>query len=223
MEGQNTNRTNKILTAVFVFCLALFIITFSISLPINLRFFYYLQIRPLNLENQSSYTYEQIVTAYDQVMNFLTLPWVTEFRCGDIPYSQSGEAHFFDVKVLFNLNNIVFMCSFVVIFVFLILNKKKKIVFSKPFGFNSSVISALCVLLLVLVLGIVIACNFDFAFTLFHKVFFPGKDNWIFSTITDPIIKILPERFFLNCAILIISSVIIFSVAILIKNRKREK
>ena len=41
------------------------------------------------------------------------------------------------------------------------------------------------------------------AFTVFHAVFFPGKDNWLFNPATDEIILIMPERFFLNCALLI--------------------
>lgn len=45
--------------------------------------------------------------------------------------------------------------------------------------------------------------DFSRAFTVFHAVFFPGKDNWLFNPATDEIILIMPERFFLNCALLI--------------------
>lgn len=38
---------------------------------------------------------------------------------------------------------------------------------------------------------------------LFHAIFFPGKDNWLFDPATDQIIQVMPEAFFRNCAILI--------------------
>ena len=51
--------------------------------------------------------------------------------------------------------------------------------------------------------GALAALDFSRAFTVFHAVFFPGKDNWLFNPATDEIILIMPERFFLNCALLI--------------------
>lgn len=56
---------------------------------------------------------------------------------------------------------------------------------------------------LVLAVGALAALDFSRAFTVFHAVFFPGKDNWLFNPATDEIILIMPERFFLNCALLI--------------------
>ena len=47
------------------------------------------------------------------------------------------------------------------------------------------------------------ALDFDRAFTVFHAVFFPGKDNWIFDPAADQIILVMPQVFFRNCAILI--------------------
>ena len=37
----------------------------------------------------------------------------------------------------------------------------------------------------------------------FHAIFFPGKDNWIFDPAADQIILVMPEVFFRNCALLI--------------------
>ena len=47
------------------------------------------------------------------------------------------------------------------------------------------------------------ALDFDRAFVVFHAIFFPGKDNWIFDPATDQIILVMPEVFFRNCALLI--------------------
>ena len=42
----------------------------------------------------------------------------------------------------------------------------------------------------------------------FHKLFF-DNDDWIFNPRTDPVIKILPDEFFMHCAIAIIAIVLL--------------
>ena len=54
-----------------------------------------------------------------------------------------------------------------------------------------------------LVIGSLAALDFDRAFVVFHALFFPGKDNWIFDPAADQIIWVMPEVFFRNCALLI--------------------
>ena len=51
--------------------------------------------------------------------------------------------------------------------------------------------------------------NFERAFVVFHQLFFPGKDNWVFDYRTDQIILILPMEFFRNCAILIVALMLV--------------
>jgi integral membrane protein (TIGR01906 family) len=60
-----------------------------------------------------------------------------------------------------------------------------------------------------LVVGGLAALDFERAFVIFHQLFFSGKDNWIFDYRTDPIITMLPEEFFRNCAILILAGILI--------------
>ena len=71
-----------------------------------------------------------------------------------------------------------------------------------------------------------VAIDFENAFVVFHKIFFPGKDNWQFSY-ADEIIMALPQQFFMNCAILIGASIILISLSIivfgLVKRRKMRK
>lgn len=51
-----------------------------------------------------------------------------------------------------------------------------------------------------LAVGGLAALDFDRAFVVFHALFFPGKDNWLFDPETDQIITILPQVFFRNSA-----------------------
>ena len=66
-----------------------------------------------------------------------------------------------------------------------------------------------------LIIGSLAALDFDRAFVIFHSIFFPGKDNWLFDWNADQIIRVLPQQFFMNCAILIGAGVLAFSLAAL--------
>ena len=200
---------NRLLTTLFAIALIVFIITFSIGLPIYCRFFYYLQIKPLGLEKITGYDYATIKSAYDEVLNYLTLPG-QEFGTGVFTYTEAGKAHFVDCKALFNLNIIALIISSITLITLLILNKKKVITLVETGGFPASFYSSVALLSLFLIIGILVAIDFDSAFKVFHQIFFPGKDNWIFSS-KDQIIYALPSQFFLNCGILIISSITIFT------------
>ena len=192
-------------SAVFGVCLFFLIITVSIGLPIYLRFFYYLQIDSLGLES-TGYTYEQIKQAYDEVLNFLTLPGVP-FGTGVLNYTEEGAAHFYDCKVLFNLNaGVLISCAAVCITV-LILHKKKVITLCRPHGFSVGFYSAVCAVLLPIIIGALAATDFDRAFV---------KDNWIFDPDKDEIIQILPQEYFMNCAILIGAGLIAICAGIII-------
>ena len=66
-----------------------------------------------------------------------------------------------------------------------------------------------------LAVGGLAALDFDRAFVIFHSIFFPGKDNWIFDWQTDPIILFLPQDFFRNCALLILGLLLLWCGALI--------
>ena len=47
------------------------------------------------------------------------------------------------------------------------------------------------------------AIDFQRMFLLFHRVFF-SNDYWIFDPDADEIINILPEQFFMHCALIVV-------------------
>lgn len=206
---------NKIFTVIFGVAVFFFIITVSIALPIYCRFFYYLQIGPLNLVEESGYDYATIKFAYDQMLDYLTLP-NREFGTGVFKFTPSGASHFADCKALFNLNLIALIISLTVIVLSLVLNGKKGYKLLKPCGHNASFFSAVSVFSVFIIIGVLVAIDFDSAFTVFHHIFFPGKDNWLFDPRYDQILNVLPAEFFLNCGILIISSIILISLALIV-------
>ena len=206
---------NLFLSISFCVALFLFILSFSISLPIYCRQFYYAHIDCLELDMVSGFTKTQITEAYDAVLDYLTVP-NKEFSAGAMKYSLEGKLHFADCKALVTLNSTVLLISAICILVLLCLKKAKK---AGPFLIgrrHASFYSAVAAILFPLITGILAAINFDSAFEIFHKLFFPGKENWIFDPATDEIILVLPQEFFMNCAILIGAAILIFSGILLL-------
>ena len=196
-------RQSKILSALLSSLTAVFILTFSISIPILLRPFYYAHIGPLELENATGLSREQIVRAYDEMMDFCTGRTDT-FSAGILPWSQSGADHFADVRDLFLLDLRTAVLSGLFLLGWALLRRRCSV---QPYRFmNQGFLfwggaglggAFLCV-------GGLAAANFPRAFVLFHTLFFPGKNNWLFDPYTDPIIFLLPQNFFRNCAIFIL-------------------
>jgi integral membrane protein (TIGR01906 family) len=207
----------RVIPVIFAVALVLLVLTVSIGLPIYLRPFYYAHIDALELDQSSGFTNDQIRTAYHEVLDYLTLPG-RPFGTGELAHSAEGAAHFADCKVLFDLNAVVLLGSAVVVIAIFLLRKRCKLPSLRPAAFWAGV-SALT---LPVVVGSLAAVNFDRAFVIFHQIFFPGKDNWIFDYYADPIIRVLPQVFFMNCAILIGAGLILFSCALLWLGRKRK-
>lgn len=218
---------NKALSALFAVAVAVLIITFSIGLPIYFRPFYYLQIEPLGLPEQTGRSYAQIKEAYDEVLDYLVLPG-REFGTGVFEFSESGASHFADCKALFTLNGVALLISLTLTVLLAVLDKTKKIELSRPKCVPMWSYSGAAVLAVFATVGALAATDFDLAFKVFHTLFFPGKDNWVFDPGADEIIMAMPEEFFMNCAILILSSVILLSVGaitagIIIKSSRARK
>ncbi len=207
----------RIIPVIFAVALVLLVLTVSIGLPIYLRPFYYAHIDALELDVYSGFTKDQIRTAYDEVLDYLTLPG-RPFGTGELAHSAEGAAHFADCKVLFDLNAGVLLGSAVVVIAIFLVRKRCKLPSLRPAAFWAGV-SALT---LPVVVGSLAAVDFDRAFVIFHQIFFPGKDNWIFGYYTDPIIRVLPQTFFMNCAILIGTGLILLSGCLLWIGRRRK-
>ncbi len=206
---------NKLLTGALAFALVILLITFSIGLPIYLRFFYYLQIEPLDIPEYTGHTVEEIKDGYDEVLDFLTLPG-KEFGTGVFRYSEEGKSHFEDCKLLFDLNISAFFISLAAVVTLLILRRKNIFELSKPFGMSVLFTAGAATLVGFAAVAGLAALDFDRAFKIFHAIFFPGKENWMFDYRYDEIILAMPQEFFRNCAILIVSSIFLISISFIV-------
>lgn len=216
------SKGQTLLSLLFALALFCFILTISIGLPIYCRPFYYLQIDALELEAYSGFTKAEIREAYDEVLDYLTLPGKA-FGTGVMAHSQEGAAHFADCKVLFDLNAAVLLASGACLLVLTLLRRAGKAGLYRLGRRSSAFYAGLSAILLPVVIGALAALDFDRAFVIFHSIFFPGKDNWIFDWRTDEIILVLPQEFFMRCAMLIGASVLLFSLALILREYRKGR
>ena len=210
----------KLLSVLCAVCVVFFLLTAAIGLPIYIRPFYYAHIEAFDLARVSGYSEAEIREAYDEVLDYLTLPG-KEFSTGVLPHSAEGKAHFEDCKVLFDLNASILIGSGLVLAVLFFLRKKwgpyRIGKHSAPFW------AAVLTVTAPMAIGALAALDFDRAFVIFHSIFFPGNTNWVFDWYRDPIIRVLPQEFFMDCAILIGVGLITMAVGILVWEGKRKK
>lgn len=212
----------KLLSVFAAFAMVLTILTGSIALPLLIRPFYRAQIEPLGIPARSGLTVEQIGAAFDDVMDYC-LGKRPDFAAGVLSFSQEGASHFADVRVLFLLDIRLLAVSLAALLALYLLRRRKGMALCR-FGGRGPGFWAACGLGgLFVVIGGLAALDFDRAFTVFHTIFFPGKDNWLFDPMTDPVILILPEEFFRSCAILILAAVLLCCAALIIADLCRRR
>lgn len=214
-------KQSKLLAVLLAVTTAVFILSASVAVPILLRPFYYAHIEPLELESATSLSREQITDAYDRMMDFCT-GQTEEFSTGVLPWSESGKSHFVDVRGLFLLDLYAALGSGALLILWWLLGRKSPVrparIRGRGFAFWGS--TGLCGCFLII--GGLAALDFDRAFRLFHALFFPGKDNWLFDPRQDAIITILPQVFFRNCAIFVLALLVLqCALCILLDGRRK--
>lgn len=211
---------NKLLSVIMSIAVATALLTGSIAAPICIRQFYYAQIEALELEKESGLSEAEIRRAYDEVLDYCTGK-SDEFSVGVLPFSDEGASHFADCRKLFILDFEIFGVSLLLIATLSIYRRRRglyEFCGRSPAFWGAAGLSG--ALLLTAALA---AINFDRAFAVFHGIFFPGKDNWIFAPKLDPIIRLMPEAFFRNCAILIAVLIVAASAIIIISDLRKKK
>ena len=79
-------KCSRLLSALMIAAVALALLTGSIAAPIIIRPFYYAQIEPLELEQSSSLSREEIIEAYDEVLDYC-IGASDEFSAGVLPFA----------------------------------------------------------------------------------------------------------------------------------------
>ena len=206
----------KIKSVTRAVMIALVILSGAIALPILFRPFYWWHIAPFGISEYMGLTVGQIKEAYGEMLDYC-MGLSRTFSVGVLPFSESGAAHFADVRNLFILDLAVFALSGIALLVLCLTDRKPVRLAGHTPGFWSAIGLGASFL----AVGGLVAVDFEKAFTVFHKIFFPGKDNWVFDIYEDPVINMLPAEFFANCAILIFAVILLSCIGLLLYDRKK--
>ncbi len=180
----------------------IFILTSSITLTLNFRPLYYHDIQRLKIEQTSGFSKKVICENYNELIDYNSVFHRKPLKL-TMKMSEEGRIHFEEVKRIFSFLQIFMMISLLgSIYLGRQQLKRKNYAFLKT--------TSILTLLFPLAAGAVIAASWDKAFVLFHKLLF-RNDYWIFDEYFDPIIKILPDEFFLHCAFMIIFLIVLES------------
>ncbi len=184
-------------------CLALFIISASVTITLNFRPLYYHDISALKIEETSGFSKNIIKKNYDELIDYNQF-----FHSGKLkltmPMSREGRIHFEDVKRIFDTIEIACVIT-LILSCYLVTTqiRKRDLRFLK--------ISSIITILLPTIAGIMTAVNWEAVFIMFHKIMF-RNDYWLFDEALDPVITILPDTFFLQCAVMIILLILLGSL-----------
>lgn len=184
------------------------------------RGFYTAQIGPLGICEVSGLTRQQAAEAFGDVMDYC-MGRRPDFAAGVLPFSAEGAGHFADVRGLFLLAVWVFVAAAGLLLAGTVVCRLRRQRLPRLGGRTPGFWAACGLGGLFLLIALLAALDFDGAFTVFHSIFFPGKDNWLFDPVTDPVILILPEAFFRNCAIAIVTVLLTVCIMLVVTGRKR--
>lgn len=197
-------RNHFIFHTVLAFILTLTIISVSVVFTLAFRPLYYLDISALNIPEQSGYSEEEIRENYDVLIDYNLSFGSERLEFPTLAMSEPGRIHFEEVRDIFNLFKYMAIAGVIVsIAGILFCIRRKEYKFLK--------LTSILAVALPTVLGTLVALNWDWAFVAFHHLAF-NNDYWIFDPATDPVITILPDTFFLHCALMILGCVVLGSV-----------
>ncbi len=200
-------RRFKITDLLIGIIFTLFFISIAVVITVNFRPLYYLDINLLHIADTSGLSQDVIRENYDALIDYSFPFFQGPLQFPTLPSSENALIHFSEVKDIFTSFYILGMITLVIGMVIIIQKRKSN-------DFSYLLVSSITAVVLPSILAIFLAINFDRAFVLFHKLFFKN-DYWLFDPTTDPVITILPDTFFMHCALLMIVIVVLFSIAFL--------
>ncbi len=180
--------------------LTLFIIGISVVGTLAFRPLYYYDMEKLQIPEMSGYSAEEIRENYDALIDY-NMAWEDgELKFPTLPMSETGKIHFEEVKEIFDIFKYLAVFGGVLGAIGIAFMACKK-------EYRYLKMTAIVSCGLPVVLGVLVALFWDKVFVIFHKLFF-NNDYWIFDPWTDPVITILPDEFFMHCALLIFGGVL---------------
>lgn len=202
---------------ILALILVLFIISFAVVFTLNFRPLYYFDINYLNISETSGYAVSEIKENYDALIDYNMIFGPDTLEFPTLAMSDSGRIHFEEVKAIFVAVQILCAATLILSIAGILWQHHTK---DRRYLKYTSILA----IAIPACLGLLIGLNWNQFFVTFHHIFF-NNDYWIFSPSTDPVITILPDTFFLHCAVMILCLVVIGSILCLLfySRIKRKK
>ena len=181
--------------SAFIFTFA--VISLAVMITLNFKPLYYHDIEALNIPQASGLTEEKIKENYNKLIDYNNFWGSKELEFTGLKMSEEGKIHFEEVKAIFVKLEYAAML-FSLMFIVSIAPK------IKAKRYRCLKLSSIFAVAVPVIVGLLVAINWEWAFTAFHKIAF-RNDYWIFDPSEDQVITMLPDGFFLHCAVMIIA------------------
>lgn len=205
---------NFVFHTILALVLTLTIISVSVVFTLAFRPLYYLDISALDISEQSGYSKEEIRENYDVLIDYNMSLGKDKLEFPTLAMSEPGRIHFEEVRDIFNIFKYMAMAGVVLSIGGIVFCIRRK-------EYRYLKLTSILAVALPAVLGLLVALNWDWAFVTFHHIAF-DNDYWIFDPLTDPVITILPDTFFMHCALMILGCVVLGSVVCGLVYRKHR-
>ena len=211
--------------------LSVCILTGAVVITLNFSPLYRLDMKLFSISENSGYTEEQVWENYRALIDYNNIGGAKgRISFPSMPVSVPAAIHFEEVRRIFVAIEI---CFFISLPLYLILcavlhfsrsgagaGTNREITHrQQPRGYL--LLTAFLTGLLPLLLGLLVAANWEAFFIGFHRLVF-NNDYWLFDPAEDPIIMILPDGYFLHCAVMILGIWLVSSSVCLLLWRKRS-
>ncbi len=196
--------------------LVLFIISASVVVTLHFKPLYYLDMKLLDIPEMSGISEEDIRLNYDVLIDYNSIFGPDTLDFPTLAMSDTGRIHFEEVKEVFLFFEYTAIVTGIISVVGIIARRFLRI--KGEYLLTAGVLTVA----IPSVVGILIAINWERVFILFHEIVF-NNDYWIFSPVTDPVITILPDRFFMHCALMIAGLVMVGAAVCILCHRIGKK
>ena len=191
MKYKVFNIAAALIAAVCVICI-------SVTAVVLARPLYYWDTDNLQIPETSGYSKEICIENYDALIDYNLGSEKLVFP--SFSMSEQGEIHFAEVKEIFITMQVISIAGIILFAGFMLYRKLHRVPREGTLWMR---FTGIVLLSAVILIGLAMAIDWQWSFEFMHKVFF-DNNYWLFDLKYDPVITILPDRFFLHCGILIV-------------------
>jgi integral membrane protein (TIGR01906 family) len=195
--------------------LLVFIYSVAVVLTLNFRPLYSIYMQSVGWPASVGMSMDDIAVNYDALIKYNSVFFTGPLEFPTLDMSSNGRMHYEEVKRIFVVFQIACIASAVILIPVAIKKIRRRETSFLKIGGIASILFAAAI---VIYLGL----DWDTFFVRFHETFF-NNDYWIFDAAVDPSILILPDGYFMACAVMIFALVIGLSIAAVIVARRLRR